>query len=68
MLFILAAVLIIFLIDGIPLIKKKQWAELITWAFILILALVLFTVKDIGIIPLKMLNELFRGAGKKLFG
>lgn len=68
MLFILIAAVIIFTIDGIPLIKKRRWAELTICVLVLLLACVLFIAKDAGIVPLKLLGGLLSGIGKKLFG
>ena len=64
-----AAVLIIFLMDGVPLIKKKQWAEFMVFVLILAAAGILLVTNAAGIpAPLKSLNDLMRDTGKKLFG
>lgn len=68
MLFIFV-LLIIFVVDCIPLIKKKQWVELTGVLFILSVSCVLLIGKYAGLpVPIKSLSEFFSSYGKKLFG
>lgn len=60
---------IIFLIDGIPLIKKKRRAELTVFWILIALSCLILIFKDSGVpVTLKSLNELFYNYGKSLFG
>ena len=70
MLFLLIFLVVtLFIIDGIPLIKNKQRAELTVFLLLLALSCILVICKDTGIpVTLKSLNELFDDYGKKLFG
>ena len=57
------------MIDGIPLVKNKQRAELTVFLLLMALSCILVICKDTGIpVTLKSLNELFDNYGKKLFG
>ncbi|WP_312694938.1 hypothetical protein [Caproiciproducens sp.] len=70
MLFVLIFLIaILFIIDGIPLIKNKQRAELTVFLLLMALSCILVICKDTGIpVTLKLLNEFFDDYGKKLFG
>lgn len=69
LIFFIIAALLIFVIDGVPLIQKKQWAEFSAVVFILAAACILLIGKDAGIpSPIKSLDELLKDYGKKLFG
>lgn len=70
MLFLLIFLVVtLFIIDGIPLIKNKQRAELTVFLLLMALSCILVICKDTGIpVTLKSLNELFDNYGKKLFG
>lgn len=70
MLFLLIFLIaILFIIDGIPLVKNKQRAELTVFLLLMALSCILVICKDTGIpVTLKSLNELFDDYGKKLFG
>ena len=70
MLFLLIfLVAMLFIIDGIPLIKNEQRAELTVFLLLMALSCILVICKDTGIpATLKSLNELFDDYGKKLFG
>jgi len=70
MLFLLIFLIaILFMIDGIPLVKNKQRAELTVFLLLMALSCILVICKDTGIpVTLKSLNELFDNYGKKLFG
>ena len=70
MLFLLIfLILIIFFIDGIPLIKDNHRAELTVFLLLIALSCILLICKNTGIpVTLKSLNELFGDYGKKLFG
>lgn len=62
-------IILIFLIDGIPLIKKKQKAELTVFFLLIALSCILVIFKNTGMpITLKSLNDIFNEIGKKLFG
>lgn len=70
MLFLLIVLIVmLFIIDGIPLIKNKQRAELTVFFLLISLSCILVICKDTGLpVTLKSLNELFDDYGKKLFG
>lgn len=60
---------VIFIFDGLPLIKKKQWRELAIFVFVLSAACALAVCKAAGWpSPFKLMNGLFIDYGKKLFG
>lgn len=62
-------VVIIFFIDGIPLIKKKRRAELTVFWILIALSCLLLIFEDSGLpVTLKSLNEIFYDYGKSLFG
>jgi hypothetical protein len=66
---LILAVSVIFLLDGIPLIKRKQWRELLVFVIILAIACYLFVGSKIGLRPpVKALSAIFGDLGKKLFG
>ena len=68
-LLILITVFLIFAVDGVPLIRKKQWAELTVLVAVLAVSCSLFIGKEAGVpAPLKLLSELLKGLGKELFG
>lgn len=67
--FLIIAIIIIIIIDGIPLYKKKQWKELTVFAVIIVFACFFFISKNIGIpSPVSVINELLNEYGKKFFG
>ena len=67
--FLLFAVAAIFIVNGIPLIRKKQWRDLTVSVGIMAIACVLVVGKNAGMpAPLKSLDGLFQGLGKRLFG
>lgn len=67
--FLIIAVIVIILIECIPLIKEKQWAELTAVVLIMAVAGFLLISKNAGLpAPLKSMNNLFEDYGKKLFG
>ena len=69
LIFVMLAVLMIFVIDGVPLIKKKQWADLTAFVIIMAAAGILLIGKEAGVpAPIKSLNGLLEDFGKKLFG
>ncbi|MDF2632196.1 MAG: hypothetical protein K0Q85_792 [Caproiciproducens sp.] len=62
-------IIMLFIIEGIPLIKKKKRAELTVFLLLIALSCILLICKNTGIpVTLKSLNELFSDYGKKLFG
>lgn len=66
---LILVIIIIFLIDGMPLIPKKQWAELTVLSVLLALSCFLFIGKSVGWpVTLNSLNDLLNGWGKKWFG
>lgn len=67
--FFVLAVLIIILIDGVPLIKNKQWTQLTVFLIIIAVSCLLMLCNTAGLpLPLKSLNDVLGGFGKKLFG
>lgn len=68
MIIIISAVLLIGLIEGVPLIKKKMWKELMTVGLLLSIAIFLQISKDLGIItPINLLERLLEPIGKMFF-
>jgi hypothetical protein len=66
---LILAVSVIMLLEGIPLIKKKQSRELMVFVVLLMAACALFIGSNIGLQPpLKSLGTLFDNLGKNLFG
>ena len=64
-LILIIAALLIGLIEGLQLIKKKMWKELMTVGFILSIAMFLQISKDLGMItPINLLEKLFEPIGK----
>lgn len=62
-------IIILFLIDGIPLIKNKKRAELTVFLVLLAFSCTILICKNAGLpVTLKSLNELLGSAGKNLFG
>lgn len=63
------AIVIILIADGIPLVKKRQWAEFLTLIVLVSVSVTLLILKYINIpTPLKILNNMLKGLGIKLFG
>lgn len=55
-------------IEGIPLIKKKMWKELITTLFLIVTAILLGIIKNLGMsTPLEILREILYPFGIKIF-
>lgn len=66
---IVLAILVVFIVDGVPLIRKKRWAELATVLFLVAAAGTLYICKYAGLpVPVKSLDALLKGLGEKLFG
>lgn len=67
--FLLVLVIVLFIIDGVPLIKNKQRPELTVFWVLIALSCILLICKDLGIpVALKSLNDVFGKFGKNLFG
>lgn len=65
---VIFAVLLIFLLEEIPLIKKRMWKELTTAGLILLIAIFLQIGKDLGLItPINLMRKLFEPIGKIFF-
>ena len=55
-------------IEGIPLIKKKMWKELITTLFLIVTAIFLGIIKNLDMsTPLEILREILYPFGIKIF-
>lgn len=64
---VLSSVVLIFIIDGLKLIKKRQWKEFIAFGILLAIALILQIAKDLGLpAPLNVIDKLFRPLGKAI--
>ena len=62
---LIITVLLIGLIEGVQLVKKKMWKELMTVGFILSIAMFLQISKDLGMItPINLLEKLLEPIGK----
>lgn len=67
MLIVLSSVILIFAVDGLKMIKKKQWKELAAFGILLAIALILQIAKDLGLpAPLNVIDKLFRPLGKAI--
>ncbi|MFL0195040.1 hypothetical protein ACJDU8_05535 [Clostridium sp. WILCCON 0269] len=65
---IIIAVLSICVLEGIPLIKKRMWKELLSMSLILLISLSLEISKKLGIItPINFIEKLFKPLGKIFF-
>ncbi|EDK32391.1 hypothetical protein [Clostridium kluyveri] len=65
---IITAALLICVLEGIPLFKKKMWKELLSMGFILLISLLLEISKILNIItPINFIEQLFKPLGKILF-
>lgn len=59
---------VIYLVEGIPLVKKKMWKELTTAIVIIIIAVSLAVLRAVGITsPIKVLVNLLIPFGKAIF-
>lgn len=59
---------IIYIIEGMPLMKKKQWKELATVVFLIFIAIFLTIIKSVDISnPLNVLDHLINPFGRKIF-
>jgi hypothetical protein len=66
--FIILAVLLIFLLEGIPLIKNKMRNELIAVVVLLLIALGLQICKSSNMItPIDIIKKIFEPVGKMIF-
>lgn len=66
-LFLLAAILV-FLFEGVPLIKAKLWRELGTFGFLMGAALLLGIIRLLGIsTPVEWLHKFLSPVGKTIF-
>lgn len=69
LIFLLCMMVIVFVIDGIPLIQKKQWNRLIVFAAVIVVSCLLYFGSLAGLpLTLQVLNEALGGLGKSLFG
>lgn len=61
-------IIAICLAEGIPLVKKRLWKELITFGLLIFISIILITGKMLDIqTPLGMLGNLFSPIGKVIF-
>ncbi len=61
-------VIVIILAEGIPLVKKKLWKELVTFGILIFISIVLMVGKRLDIQPpLGLLGNLLSPIGKMLF-
>lgn len=66
---LICLIILLFIVDGIPLIKKKKRAELTVFWILVAISCILLICKDTGIpVTLKSLNEVFENYGEALFG
>ena len=66
--FVFLAAAAIFIIEGLPLIKGKQWKELITLVALLIIAVLLVIGDELGVAgPISMIKNMLTPIGKDLF-
>jgi hypothetical protein len=64
---VLILVALIFAVDGVKLIKKKQWREFITFGILLGLALLLEIGKDLGFLgPINIIDKLLSPLGRAM--
>lgn len=61
------AVIFIFLLEGVPLIKKGQWRELGTFSFLIAIAFLIGIAKKMDIPPVGWLQQLFGPVGEAIF-
>jgi hypothetical protein len=55
-------------VEGLPLIKKKMWKELVTLMILLLIAILLVVEKILGIPnPINIMNNLLYPFGKTIF-
>lgn len=65
---ILLAIILIYILQGLPLIKNKKWKELFTFTLLLVIALLLGAGKKLGIrTPVLLLDQFLSPFGKMLF-
>lgn len=64
---VIIAIILIYVLEGRPLIKSKQWKEFVTMGFLLGIALLLVVGKMINILsPLGFLDKLLFPIGKSI--
>lgn len=66
--YLISAAILICLLDGVPLVKNKQWRELGTLGFLIVAAILLLVVNKINIpSPIEVLQQLLSPIGKFVF-
>jgi energy-coupling factor transporter transmembrane protein EcfT len=65
LIFVLLAIVLIFIVDGLPLIKNKQWKEFATMGLLLGISLLLVIGKMLNILsPLSFIDKLLGPLGR----
>lgn len=65
---IVISILLICILEGIPLMKKKMWKELLSVGSILLICLSLQIGKNLGIMtPINLIEKLFEPLGRTFF-
>lgn len=65
---ILLSIILIYILEGFPLIKNKKWKELFTFTLLLVIALLLGVGKKLDIqTPVLLLDQFLSPLGKMLF-
>jgi hypothetical protein len=68
MIVLIAAILLIFIFEGLPLIKKKMWKELAAAGLLIILAVFIQISQSLNILtPIDILEKIFEPVGKIIF-
>ncbi len=64
---VLLSIILIFAVDGIQLIRKKQWKEFITFGILLAIALLLEIGKDLGFpSPVSIIDKIISPLGRAI--